>query len=460
MMMQFEQEGKISLDDYLLKYPLNTGWHSPHRINPNIRLKHVLSIRPGEFQGGTYSYHGGRYNFLSGVFDQISGRESPASYVEEVKAKILQPLHMDSTRAGYPDKPDPLIPRIVKRYQVGPGKDGIVYTNAPYDWNAGYPASGLLSTINDLATYASALDDNRLIPRERYEKITTPFVNDRGQSMPYGYGWVTQRFEGIRLHWAYGHDDADAYLFLRVPDRKLTLILFSNCGAPHKPAGWGTVMFSGRPSRSPFSSTLSCKAHRIGLQLTITVILRRSVRLSPDQRGRKIPPIIYEELTTQALIRAFMRDTFHTQSKQPEQLARLLYDVYPQAFTSPDPTLIYLMSLLDSANLRAAAYRLIRSYNPSSDFRPDIPYWIGKYYEKQGDGEKAMKYYQALVDTSGFEDENSTIEACSLLAKYYLKHGNMAKGREYLWKAALYGQEAQYSAKFFTDRLADLNRSQ
>jgi CubicO group peptidase (beta-lactamase class C family) len=44
MMMQCVQEKKISLDDYLLDYPfLSVGLSADRLIDPNLKLKHVLS---------------------------------------------------------------------------------------------------------------------------------------------------------------------------------------------------------------------------------------------------------------------------------------------------------------------------------------------------------------------------------------------------------------------------------
>jgi len=44
MMMQYVQEKKISLDDYLLDYPfLSVGLNADHLIDANVKLKHVLS---------------------------------------------------------------------------------------------------------------------------------------------------------------------------------------------------------------------------------------------------------------------------------------------------------------------------------------------------------------------------------------------------------------------------------
>jgi CubicO group peptidase (beta-lactamase class C family) len=74
MLMQYVQEKKISLDDYVLDYPfLSVGFTSDRLIDPNVKLKHVLSHTSEGEPGDHFVYNGGRYNFVYGVFEKISG---------------------------------------------------------------------------------------------------------------------------------------------------------------------------------------------------------------------------------------------------------------------------------------------------------------------------------------------------------------------------------------------------
>jgi CubicO group peptidase (beta-lactamase class C family) len=74
MLMQYVQEKKISLDDYVLDYPfLSVGFTSDRLIDPNVKLKHVLSHTSEGEPGDHFVYNGGRYNFVYGVFAKISG---------------------------------------------------------------------------------------------------------------------------------------------------------------------------------------------------------------------------------------------------------------------------------------------------------------------------------------------------------------------------------------------------
>src|SRR2546421_4252434 len=61
MMMQYVQEKKISLDDYVLNYPfLSVGLSADRLLDPNVKLKHVLSHTSQGKPGDNYVYSGNR----------------------------------------------------------------------------------------------------------------------------------------------------------------------------------------------------------------------------------------------------------------------------------------------------------------------------------------------------------------------------------------------------------------
>src|SRR5690349_4246993 len=67
-LMQYEQEGKISMEDYVLDYPFLSIGFTPERLpNPNLKIKHVLSHTSEGEPGANYIYNGNRYNFVYGV---------------------------------------------------------------------------------------------------------------------------------------------------------------------------------------------------------------------------------------------------------------------------------------------------------------------------------------------------------------------------------------------------------
>src|SRR5688572_13145854 len=61
-LMLYEQEGRISMEDYVLDYPFLSIGFTPERLqNPNLKIKHVLSHTSEGEPGANYIYNGNRY---------------------------------------------------------------------------------------------------------------------------------------------------------------------------------------------------------------------------------------------------------------------------------------------------------------------------------------------------------------------------------------------------------------
>jgi CubicO group peptidase (beta-lactamase class C family) len=71
-LMQLVNEGKVSLDDRVVKYPFHR-WFYPTRITPEVRLRHVLSHTSQGPPGEAFAYQGGRFGFVLGVFGSPGG---------------------------------------------------------------------------------------------------------------------------------------------------------------------------------------------------------------------------------------------------------------------------------------------------------------------------------------------------------------------------------------------------
>ncbi|WP_426327988.1 hypothetical protein [Pedobacter sp. R-06] len=100
------------------------------------------------------------------------------------------------------------------------------------------PATGILSTLGDLAKYTSRYEDHKLITAANYARVTTPQTLNVGSKSPYGIGWFTEEFEGKRIHWHYSHADAYASLLVWVQEIGYTFIFLSNSSALSEHFGW------------------------------------------------------------------------------------------------------------------------------------------------------------------------------------------------------------------------------
>jgi CubicO group peptidase (beta-lactamase class C family) len=114
-------------------------------------------------------------------------------------------------------------------------------------------ASGLISTVMDLAKYDIAIDRDIVYSLQAKQQIWTPTVSPTGRKFPYGLGWFVFEYRGgrSRLPWHYGwYQDAFSSLLLKVPDQQLTFILLACTDRA------SSVFFlgNGDPMRSAFAS--------------------------------------------------------------------------------------------------------------------------------------------------------------------------------------------------------------
>jgi hypothetical protein len=169
LVMQLMEQGRLSLD---------------------AKLRQVLSHTADGVPGEEYLYNSDIFNSLTSVVERAAGK----SFSAQLTDRIFQPLHMSQT-------------------------------TAPPDTRA---AGGVLSTVDDLAKYATALDGDRLVSAKSKAAMFTPTRSTRGTMLPYGLGWFSQTYLNERVVWHYGQGPSAGSLFLRIPDRRLTLIILSD----------------------------------------------------------------------------------------------------------------------------------------------------------------------------------------------------------------------------------------
>jgi CubicO group peptidase (beta-lactamase class C family) len=131
---------------------------------------------------------------------------------------LFEPAHLERYRA--------VLSRLAVPYKVE-GRGRTQRTElSPSGINA---ATGLVSTVRDLAKFDAALDARRLIGDETTEAAWTPAVGRRGTHVPMGLGWFVQGYRGQRVVWHFGYiPNAYSSLVLKVPERNITLILLAN----------------------------------------------------------------------------------------------------------------------------------------------------------------------------------------------------------------------------------------
>ncbi|MBZ5535592.1 MAG: serine hydrolase [Acidobacteriia bacterium] len=107
-------------------------------------------------------------------------------------------------------------------------------------------AAGLISSVLDMAKYDIAIDQNKFLTRETQQLAFTPTTSTQGETLPYGLGWFTQNYKGVKLIWHYGYWTCNSSLILKVPDRNITFIAMANTNNLSRPTdlGAGNVLHS------------------------------------------------------------------------------------------------------------------------------------------------------------------------------------------------------------------------
>ena len=217
--LQFVQAGTLGLDKplgtYLPDYPnaevaskvtahhllTHTGGtgdifgpeFAAHRLelrttSDYVRLYGTRSLQfpPGE--QWVYSNYG--FILLGAIIERLSGK----SYYDHVAASVLAPEQMMGT--GFSPE-DLLVPGRAIGYtrQLVPGD---LVSNAPVLPYRGTPAGGGYSTVRDLARFAAAIQDRRLLDQAHTTLLLTGKVSI-GNGLQYAYGFHDRVMGGRRF---------------------------------------------------------------------------------------------------------------------------------------------------------------------------------------------------------------------------------------------------------------------
>ena len=244
VVLQLVQEGKVSLDDAVSKYGINLT--SP--AGTVIRVRHLLSHTSEGTPGTQYSYNGDRFGLLDAVIAQAAGKP----LAEALQERILTPLGLHRT-APNPQSASFAVSGLDKTAFLANMARGYSYVGGQYN-NTAYPtyfgaAAGLTASALDVAAFSMAMDRDALLQPATKALAYTPVVSPTGQTFPYGLGWFSTDYQGVRVIWHYGLWTANSSLIIKVPDRGLTFVVLSNTDGLSSPYPLG----QGKLETSPWA---------------------------------------------------------------------------------------------------------------------------------------------------------------------------------------------------------------
>ncbi len=258
--MLLVEEGKIALDDKLDKF---LGATPPHWSAITIRhlLNHTSGLpeypdaptfaelnankilseddmlvrfraySPSWEPGTKYRYCNVGYDILGIIVRSVTGQ----SYFDFLKQRVFTPLGMHSARlvAPKPARADSAI-----GYEFKDGKHVPFVTTDAMSTYLGMAASGIELSAMDLAKWDAALYSDKILKQSTLTLMWTnnalvQAANADSADIYYGLGWELRTQNGKR--WVYHSGGMPGYVtdFMRYPDQKLTIIVFTNLSDQH-----------------------------------------------------------------------------------------------------------------------------------------------------------------------------------------------------------------------------------
>lgn len=272
VLLRLVEAGKLDLDAPMRDFAIHPwfepgggSWaHYPERYAEQpITVRQVLThTSEADPPGSAFKYNGNLFGDLTWVIEDVTG----GSYPFVLRDSLFVPLGMTRTLPGqlapwgsfvaaaiatpYAQVDGKLVPSSYPGFGIEPELDVSPWRLDPaYRLPAstvaarrarlgdaeytplfsGQSAAGVVSTVEDLARFDIALDTGRLLGPAMHEAMFTPGLDAQGKPLPYSLGWFVETVDGLAVAWHYGwYPPCISALYIKVPARRLSLILLSN----------------------------------------------------------------------------------------------------------------------------------------------------------------------------------------------------------------------------------------
>jgi CubicO group peptidase (beta-lactamase class C family) len=225
------EEGRLSLDDRIARF--NSS--SP---DANATIGQILTHSSDTPAGLLFAYRPERLEPLASAIRACEGnsfRATVANLLERLAmvdsvpgqdAIHLVPPALDIPSAPAVERYTRTLERLATAYAV----DARGRTSpSQYTATTLTPASGLISTVRDLAHFDLALKNGLLLKADTLAAAWLPPVGAGRQRLPHGLGWFVQTYNGEPVVWQFGvSENASSSLVVTLPARGLTLIMLAN----------------------------------------------------------------------------------------------------------------------------------------------------------------------------------------------------------------------------------------
>ena len=244
--MQLAERGKIDLDAPIQKY-CPAFPQKQWQVTARLLLGHLSGVRhykddsefestrhyssvvdglamfkddPLGFEPGTkfgYTTHG--YAVLGCAVEGASGMSFP----DYVRDNIFKPAAMNRMRV---DNVADIIPNRAQGYVKT--QRGELRNSGLADTSYKIPGGGFISTVEDLAKFAIAMQSGTLVKKETLDQMWRSLKTSDGKDTNYGLGWSVETRNGMKeVHHGGAQQRVSTFLYT-IPEKGLAVVLMAN----------------------------------------------------------------------------------------------------------------------------------------------------------------------------------------------------------------------------------------
>ncbi|HEV8198636.1 MAG TPA: serine hydrolase domain-containing protein [Candidatus Polarisedimenticolia bacterium] len=191
--------------------------HSDDTVQSGLKFfaEDPLVAKPGT----EYHYSTQGYTLVACVIEGASGEK----YVDFVRRNVLQPAGMTHTTT---DDRFAIIPHRTRFYERDPSGNVV---NADFlDSSYKVAGGGWLSSAEDMAAFAVAMLQDRVVQPPTRELMWTSLKTGDGKPTGYGLGWSVKEDLGVPSVSHNGGQQGTSTSLLMVPDRKAAVVVLVN----------------------------------------------------------------------------------------------------------------------------------------------------------------------------------------------------------------------------------------
>lgn len=245
LVLRCYEDGRVSLDERVATF-------KPTSPYAGLTLRQVLTHTSGPVDNPVYSFNPDAINSaLAGVI-----RACTNDSYRETMANLIYQFGMGDTVPGadagnLQPPPAGILTDEAPRYNRALGRLAVPYavdattkraSVSQYSETTLLPATGLVSTVQDLEKFDLSLKNGFLLRPDTLAMARRAPVNAAGQRLPHAMGWFSQNYLGQEVYWQFGAGtNGSSALMVIWPTRSLTFIVVANSNGLSKgfnlPAG-------------------------------------------------------------------------------------------------------------------------------------------------------------------------------------------------------------------------------